>query len=288
MVKKVHEYDGKLVFIMSCADCNVSCKHCYLTYSENFDSDALFEIASRLSSRYEVRINGSEPLLHRDFLKTVARVKQYSIMTNGLVFRNNYDYIDEVRTTGIQELAISYHFDMHDEISSVPKSYLEDLFREILRRDLKVRINCSLSKKNFRKAFEYCSTCISLGVQKIRFTNFLNQGKAKINLNDSIFLTDLDRMEFFEIIESARMRIPKEILNIERCGSFGKNPNKQNFYCGGGVNNIALAPDLKIYPCVFLVEPKYEIGFYEDGKIYIYDDFVYSNDNCLALTNLNK
>lgn len=123
-----------------------------------------------------------------------------------------------------------------------------------------------MSKKNFRKAFEYCNTCVSLGVQKVRFTNFLNQGKAKINLNDSIFLTDLDRIEFFEIIESARRRIPKEILNIERCGSFGKNPSKQNFYCGGGVNNIALAPDLKVYPCVFLIEPKYEIGFYEDGK----------------------
>lgn len=108
-------------------------------------------------------------------------------MTNRLAFRNNYDYIDGVKATGIQELAISYHFDIHDEISNIPKSYLEDLFKEILRRDLKVRINCSLSKKNFRKVFEYCNTCVSLGVQKILFTNFLNQGKAKINLNDSIF-----------------------------------------------------------------------------------------------------
>lgn len=142
----------------------------YIT--ENLDSSILFEVASRLFSRHEIRINGSEPLLHSDFLKTVARVKQYSIMTNGLVFINNYDYIEEVKATGIQELAISYHFDMHDEVSSIPKSYLEDLFKEILRRDLKVRINCSLSKKNFRKAFEYCNTCVSLGIQKVRFTNF--------------------------------------------------------------------------------------------------------------------
>lgn len=83
----------------------------YIT--ENLDSSILFEVASRLFSRHEIRINGSEPLLHSDFLKTVARVKQYSIMTNGLVFINNYDYIEEEKATGIQELAISYHFDMH-------------------------------------------------------------------------------------------------------------------------------------------------------------------------------
>lgn len=119
MVKKVYEYDGKLVFIMSCADCNVSCKHCYLTYSENFDSNTLFEVASRLSSRHEIRINGSEPLLHRDFLKTVARVKQYSIMTNGLVFRNNYDYIDEVKAIGkndIRDIQVFRRFNDGEDI----------------------------------------------------------------------------------------------------------------------------------------------------------------------------
>lgn len=39
---------------------------------------------------------------------------------------------------------------------------------------------------------------------------------------------------------------------------------------------------------IFYIKPKYEIGFYEDGKIYIHDDFIYLNNACLALTNLNE
>ena len=287
MVKNVHEFNGNLVFIMSCADCNVKCKHCYLTYSDSFSGDKLYEVASLLSEKHEVRINGSEPLLHKDFLKTIKRVNQYSVMTNGLVFKDNYDYIDDVKAAGVKELAISYHFDLHDRISAVLKDYLEDLFREILRHGLEVRINCSLSKENFRKVREYCDFCIKLGAHKIRFTNFLKQGRAN-QLEDTLFLGSSDRMEFFSIIDSVRKDIPKETLIIERCGSFGRNPKKNNFFCGGGVNGVAITPSLKVYPCIFLTQPEHEIGFYNNGKIYIYDSFVYSNEDCSALIHLNR
>lgn len=287
MLRSVHEFNGSLVFIMSCADCNTKCQHCYLPYSDNFSGDELYEVASLLSEKYEVRINGSEPLMHKDFLKTLKKVNQYSVMTNGLVFKENYDYLEEIKATGIKELAISYHFDLHERISAVPKDFLENLFHEILGRGLKVRINCSLSKENFKKVREYCDFCINLGIQKIRFTNFLRQGKAN-QLENALFLDTSDRMKFFDIIDSVRKDIPKESLIIERCGSFGRNPKKHNFFCGGGINNIAIAPDLKVYPCVFLIQPEYEIGFYDNGKIYINNKFIYSNEDCPALIHLNQ
>ena len=93
MERCVREFNGKLVFIMSCSDCNTKCSHCYLTYNDNFDGSTLFRVASALSERYELRINGSEPLMHREYLQTLAKVKQYSVMTNGLIFKNNIEYI---------------------------------------------------------------------------------------------------------------------------------------------------------------------------------------------------
>ena len=50
--------------------------------------------------------------MHKDLLKTLKKVNQYSVMTNGLVFRENYDYLEDIKSTGIKELAISYHFDL--------------------------------------------------------------------------------------------------------------------------------------------------------------------------------
>ena len=287
MERCVREFNGKLVFIMSCSDCNTKCSHCYLTYNDNFDGSTLFRVASALSERYEVRINGSEPLMHREYLQTLAKVKQYSVMTNGLIFKNNIEYIEDIKAAGIKEIAISYHFDLHEEISSVPKEFLIELFQLLIDRGLRVRINCSLSKRNFRQLREYCAFCVDHGIQKIRFTNFLNQGEARL-LGKSIFLDDNDRIEFFRLIDTVRTEMPKEVLFIDRCGSFGRNHKKTNFYCGGGVNGVALAPNLKVYPCIFLVQPEYEIGFYANGKIYIYNDFVYSNEECLALLSLNK
>jgi hypothetical protein len=225
--------------------------------------------------------------MHREYLQTLAKVKQYSVMTNGLIFKNNIEYIEDIKAAGIKEIAISYHFDLHEEISSVPKEFLIELFQILIDRGLRVRINCSLSKRNFRQLREYCAFCVDHGIQKIRFTNFLNQGEARL-LEKSIFLDDNDRIEFFHLIDIVRTEIPKEVLFIDRCGSFGRNHKKTNFYCGGGVNGVALAPNLKVYPCIFLVQPEYEIGFYDNGKIYIYNDFVYSNEECLALLSLNK
>ncbi len=142
------------------------------------------------------------------------------------------EYIEEVKKAGIKELAISYYFELHDEISMIPRAFLEELFCEILRRGLKVRVNCYISKRNFRNIAEHCNFCLKLGIQKIRFTNFLKQGNAD-DLDDKTFLSDADRTEFFELIEFVRKDIPKEILEIERCGSSGRNLKKQNFYCGG-------------------------------------------------------
>ena len=69
--------------------------------------------------------------MNEDYLKSYALSKYASPITNGLVFYNNFDYIDKVKSYGIKELRISYHFDMHEIISPVPKKFLERLFKEI-------------------------------------------------------------------------------------------------------------------------------------------------------------
>ena len=62
--------------------------------------------------------------MNEDFLKSYSLSNYSSPITNGLVFYNNFDYIDKVKSHGIKELRISYYFDMHDIISPDPKNFL--------------------------------------------------------------------------------------------------------------------------------------------------------------------
>ncbi|MBE7075309.1 MAG: radical SAM protein [Clostridiales bacterium] len=284
----VKEFQGKYVTIMSCSDCNIKCKHCYISYGGNFSGDQLYEMVSTLQNKYEVMINGTEPLMHKEFLKSYKLINIKSPITNGLVFKDNYNYIDELKQCGINELRISYHFDLHEQISQVDKAYLENLFKEIRKRGLKLCLMCSITSNNYKNIPIYCKKAVALGATAIKFTNFLSQGRAK-NLDSNLILSQKQIYEFFEIINEVRTVYDKNILEIRRCGSFGNDLNhKCNFKCDAGIGGVCITPDCNVYPCIFLCKKGNEIGYYKDGKIYIDTDLKFNSTTCMAKDILNN
>lgn len=283
-----HIYTGKVVKILSCSNCNANCSHCYISFKGNFSEQQLNEVVNSLIERYEVRINGSEPLLHKEYLEALKKTRQQLILTNGLVFKNNYEYISELLNYGINTIGISYHFDLHDSISPVKKDYLDQLFQEIIQRGMNVQIMTTITSQTYQNIPAYCEYCYDNNIKKIRFTNFINQGNAT-NLDKRLILTDEERQHFFDIIDQTRSIYPKEILEIQRCGSFGKNESSSKpFVCDAGINSVVMTPDLKIYPCLFFSKPGNEIGYYHDGNIYIDNNYTHDQKECMAVLKLNK
>jgi len=283
-----HIYEGEKVIIMSCSDCNVKCKHCYVSFKGNFTREKLLEVVNSLSERYKVGINGTEPLLHKEYLDAIKMVHQKRVLTNGLVFKDNYDYISELKEYGIDMFGISYHFDFHDSISIVSRDYLDKLFQEIIKRGVKVQVMTTITSNNYKKVPEYCEYCYNNGICSIRFTNFLRQGNAN-NLDEKLVLSDEERYEFFNIIDEMRDKYPLDKLIIKRCGSFGNNPyGKKNLVCPAGTDLAVITPDLQVYPCIFLAKPGNEIGFYKNGNIYISDNYTHDSSECKTLMKVNK
>ena len=64
------EFNGDSVIIMSCSKCNANCKHCYISFDGNLDGDELYDMVSKLKSKYKIYINGTEPLMNKEFLKS--------------------------------------------------------------------------------------------------------------------------------------------------------------------------------------------------------------------------
>ena len=272
------EYTGKTVKIMTCSKCNTKCKHCYINYSGDFDPDELYNIVKILKKKYEVKLNGTEPLLNEDYLKSFKIADEDIILTNGLVFKNNLELVDKIKETGIKRICISYHFSLHEYISSIKKDYLEEIIPQIRKKDIDVELMCTISKLNYNKIDEFCKKAIELGANYIYFIEYMDTNKI-----DGLQINEDERKEFFKEINEARDKYDKETLMITRCGNFNRDSYRydKNFNCPAYNNLVVMTPDYKIYPCNFLINKNEEIGYYKDGKIYVVDNYNSNSNECL-------
>lgn len=138
---------------------------------------------------------------------------------------------------------------------------MEDLFKVIREKGLKLCLMCTITGLNYKLIPNYCKKAVELGATAIKFTNFISQGNAR-NLDSKLILNEEQLEEFFEIIYNQRQKYDKEVLDIRRCGSFGNDLiHKCNFHCTAGTITVCITPDLKVYPCIFQCKQGNEIGF---------------------------
>lgn len=282
------EYSGKSITIMCCSKCNVKCQHCYIEYTGNISSDKLEEIVMRLKEKYEVSLNGTEILLNPEYLKILKILEQDRVLTNGIIIHNNDKLLDEMKENNIEWVCMSYHFDFHNLISPVDKEIIHDNIRKLKEKGFNVELMATISTINYGKVEEMVNKAIALGADCLRFTNLFNEGRTT-NLDNKLLLNDEQINNFFDQFYYCKEKYGDKI-KIRRSGTFSRDFRKINstYYCPANANTIALAPNLKVYPCPFLVKEGYEIGSYDNGIIYL--DEIYDNDNskCMLHETLNR
>ena len=282
-MKGYKEYNGKTVKIMCCSKCNNKCTHCYINYTGDFNSNELFDIVCKLKDKYEVRINGTEPLLNEYYLKSFKESGEELVLTNGLVFKDNLDLVDKIINSGIKRICISYHFMIQSNISKVKINYLDEIIPKIRAKGIDVELMCTISSTNYDKILDFCEKTVLLGANYIYFIEYMSKEDSTNSVDKKYLLNSNMRSEFFKQLEIARKKYNKETLMVTRCGNFGLSPysSNKNFYCPAYNDLVVMTPDYKIYPCNFLISEKEEIGFYKDGKIYVKDDYKACCNNCL-------
>ena len=284
------EYDGNNIIIMSCSKCNCNCRHCYISYSGCIEPSVLNDMILKLHNRYNIMLNGTEPILNLDYLKSYNLNDQDYLLTNGLAIYNNYDLMKELKDNNINRISISYHYGIHDEISQVSVDKINKVVDLLLNNNFYVRLLCTISSKNYDKVLEFCDVCYDMGVNAVKFTNYMKQGSALL-LEDNNILNENQLIYFFKELKKAREKYNKDQLLIQRCGSFGPDITKLNdnhFSCLAGLNNVVITPSMDVYKCVFLINSDNKIGFYKDGHIWLYEKEIRENNYCLAMKECNK
>lgn len=277
---KAREYNGSEVTIMVCSDCNTDCKHCYISYKGNFDGQDLLDLCKKLNVKYKVILNGTELLLHPEYFNSMQCIGQESLMTNGIEMIKNPSIIQKIIDAGIKYVGISYHFYIHNDISSVNKSIIERILKILEDYDITTEIRVTITTKNFDKVRDICKNAIAMHANGVKFTNYMYMGSA-MHLGRENILSDEQICVFFDELEEVRRLYSKEEFLIRRCGSFGKSKYR-DFRCPAGKESVVITPDLKVYPCIFLAKPGWEIGYLENGKIMLDKEIKHDGMKCLA------
>ena len=226
------EYQGKNVTIMCCSTCNVCCSHCYLGYKGDIFADTLYEIVKNLSKKYSVDLNGSEPLLNIDYLKSFKYIKQNRILTNGLIIHNNYNLLEKMKNNGIEWVGMSYHFNAQKDVSEVDLNIVEDDIKLLKERNFKVELMATVEKNNLYNIEMMVEKAIKLNADCIRFTNYLLLGNAKKMNKKEFVLSQQQINEFFDQFYGAKKKYSNKIL-VRRSGTFNRDFRKSNstYYC---------------------------------------------------------
>lgn len=283
------EYKGKFVIVMLCSQCNNKCDHCYINYTGRFTEDELNTLIPKLNEKYKVILNGTEPILFPEYYKFFKMTGTNSILTNGIRLLNDDNTMNLLKENDIMSISLSYHFGMQNNISQMKTMDLEKLIRKLKSNKFKVRLLCTLFTDNYKNIEDYCYNAIQLGVDGIKFTNFIYQGNGIRNFETAKLLNNQQIDEVLLKIDLLRKKITKDKLYIERCGTFGPNLCKNNFECLAGNNIAVITPDRKVYDCVFDIGENNSVGILDDEyNIMINDNSNCNTGKCKVLCKYNK
>ena len=276
------EYDGRMVKFLCTSKCNIKCEHCLVCYKGERDPEELLNIVRSLKNKYKVLLNGAEVLTNLGYLKSYKEVGQTWISTNGLALLKP-ETIIALKENNINSVSISYHFGIHDEISKVKQAILDEIINIVKNSGLNFRLMTTIDAENYQLIEYMCKAAHEMGARGIMFNNLISIGNG-VNLDKSLLLTDEQLKSFFTSLNTVRKIYDKNVLIIERGGTFGRDENstKNHFCCDYGINKIFVSPDNNVYPCIFMTNPGHEIGKFIDGKIMIYDDYTYDHNKCVA------
>lgn len=238
----------------------------------NWDSDDIASVASVLSKKCLVHINGAEPLLNPAYLKAYQAANQSFIFSNGLVFFNNSEadsLVKKIKEHGITEVRLSHHFNAIDDLRAVPGEIVETVTKYLLDHGLAVHYNTTITKSNYTSISDICSRAKELGVSRIKFFPLKAIGRAK-TLPEDYHLSEDETRAFYSQLLEAREHYSVSELAIKVSGDLAGITEK--FRCTYGNHSYAITPDRKIYGCVYSISVLPPLGeLRPDGTILLYD-----------------
>lgn len=229
-------------------NCNLRCKHCYISPKPKRGELDLDEIKTIIDEIYSlgalfITFSGGEVLTRGDFFKVAeyARKKGFAIriFTNGtLITPSLADRIKELAPLSVEISLYGMNPSAHDAVTKLKGSFDRTISAITLlkERDLEIVIKSPLMKDNFSEFNDLKAFTNQIDARFVFDLNLIpkedgNKSPLAFRLNDS------DLRDFFSSIDPAKYWKKREIQANEPI-------------CNAGLNSLSISPYGDVYPCV--------------------------------------
>lgn len=243
----------KKVHITMTNNCNMCCPHCFVAAGKVARQElkvdeilAVIDKIKEINGSTDIVVSGGEPLVHRDTIRLLQKLKGHniSLFTNGtLVNEDNYEIIADC----CQEVQISFEGVTQAAYEKIRGSgnYIKALHAIDLLKTTGIKITLAITILP--------ATVEDIQENLISFVNSIDYDNLEIRLNDDIEMAgNALSMDFsgFNKHEVDKMMISLvgqlQGLGVSKRASSGRNTKFKN--CGIGTN-IVIDSNGKIYPC---------------------------------------
>lgn len=267
--------------------CNLRCRHCYQDASRQMPGELTLREKMDLIGQLDragvplIALSGGEPTIHPDFLNIVREGSRrgiyMAVATNGIRFSDSM-FAERALRAGLRYVEVSLDSvnpEVHDEIRGVKGAWDETMkgIINLVKMNASVGIAMTVTRLNYREIEEMVRLGEELGVKRVVFFNFIPTGRGR-EISD-VDLTPTEREEVlrkvYELARRSRVEVTYTAPQLARVSwqmSSGKSclpthftpPNSKSLRvvaefiggCGAGRIYVAIQPDGKVTPCVFL------------------------------------
>lgn len=270
--------------------CNLKCKFCYLSESNENSSEMSLSDAQKIvdilhsKKVFEIKVVGGEPLLVQwlpEFINYAWKKNvKINISTNGTVL----DAIDNLPVHKIGDIQISLHgakAETHDNLVGSKGAFerCNKAIEKLLDKGKKAKINTVVCKENKDELLSIMRIIESFSLEDFYVTNMREEGKAK-NLSSEA----LDVREFWDVLKPLE-KFKKEVrVHPVNIFTFLKDKGTKcpetpfsvlrNQFCKAGIVKISILPEGAVFPC----ENFYGLKYFYLGNI-LKDSFDFIWDN---------
>ena len=264
--------------------CNLRCLHCHVDANEALDdelglNESIRAVEAMAALGTEALIfSGGEPLLRKEFVKTLAKYCTDvgiipALLSNGVLL--NHQVAHELKDAGMMAVGIpidSVYPENHDKLRNVKGSFNKAVgaIEACLDTDLEVIVTTMALKDTFDEMQQRIEFIASLGVDEVAVYDLVPVGRGK-NIID-LAMTKEQRVSLVRRLE--RMQEDNEMVFSMSGGqplypeivsqmhkSHGTRPKDlllKSFWvhspvgCHAGIMYFSLRPNGDVYPCTFL------------------------------------
>lgn len=254
------------VFIETTSQCNLRCKHCYLSAADSLENelstDEIISIVHQLEPPAVVALSGGEPLMRNDIIPLLQQFAQEgyrcSLLTNAtLITPSIAVQIKEAKRATVQVSLESFDKNVHESIRG--KNTFEQTMegiRNLMDAGCRLRLSFTPTKLNIDTFEDYVTQARALGIRAIHVCTYTPQGRG--NKNQDILRLDEHQLFEFQILLkklSKKVQILGDLpsmLDLNRVGySWDSCPL---------AGNIHIISDGTIYPCEICCDEYFALG----------------------------